>query len=1027
MKKVVGFFYIFIFSLLFVFGQEDSAKIYETFTWDAVSSAKKYEVIIEKEDGENWLPYYSTIIKECSFEYALEPASYRICVVSINALGRKSKQNSWLKFRIIDDKVPYLYNNHYENNVRWNSPVLYINNTNLAVPENEIFIHPEEGMAENTLYLKGKNIFYEGTEFNLIPIEKSLFNGKDYPEITEGRRTVPLTIIQRNNKKDFVVVSYNPQKLSSGYYKVEAKNPGGYTSAISILVLVNEKLRISPVEMTIDPDYKVPVAKINKTENNLEINLNGKGITKETDFYLEPVSSDLTYPYESKTERQLVPLTVESRSSQNESSAKLSLKPEDEKLIKSGFYNVVAKSPDGQKESFPILIEPDFDGEHSSSVDKISSKLDKKNQTLELEINGSNLADDAKYTLISQYYDNIQGNVSLELEPEISKNNTKATQKISLHDLPIGKYVLMVESSDDLYPVYLEIDNQYNGKIIDVENKDSVQWLKTEDTKPEKTVPVVTKPENVETDEKTGNPESEEVIEDEETVYAEALSKELVIKPLNYLTNEIQPFFFPKLHVSAGINPIDMSGVTVEAGIDIFNINWFAFDFALRFDQGSFDDDYYSIGYKPYLEISGEITGNLIWDLNYFKPYIGLGFGCSAGSLINNEDFPVDVYSSLKLGFIGFDFLEFRYSLEFHDLFGRKIHAVPLFSMGAVFKVRKPHFENTIPLKSIVITKNGEVSAFDYGENIEGLQILSFSEGVEKISGFMKSDNLESVYLSSSIKEIYDNTFRTCKKLELVQIPYDSQLNRIGAAAFANDTLIKSITIPAGVTEIGDNAFANWTKGQKIVLNWPSTDTTQRNLKGLETTSATIEFADGVLYKNQNFNVLEDPEKWKMFGVTPDFDLFASGNTYTRGLKFKFPSSINYKEELNAPIDPENNLTALLENANAIEFKCKNLKTELPLNNRNYIIVIRTEKNELYSMPFVSYGTIGENIIDRKNYFSFGSFTKMNTGATIYYSGRDKIKSVYIYPDFSKNKTSENNEKVESQIVIYDIYIFKNK
>ena len=97
-------------------------------------------------------------------------------------------------------------------------------------------------------------------------------------------------------------------------------------------------------------------------------------------------------------------------------------------------------------------------------------------------------------------------------------------------------------------------------------------------------------------------------------------------------------------------------GIT-KPGSDIFNINWFAFDFALRFDQGSFDDDYYSIGYKPYLEISGEITGNLIWDLNYFKPYIGLGFGCSAGSLIKNEDFPVDVYSSLKLGFIGFDFL----------------------------------------------------------------------------------------------------------------------------------------------------------------------------------------------------------------------------------------------------------------------------------------------------------------------------------------------------------------------------------
>jgi len=72
---------------------------------------------------------------------------------------------------------------------------------------------------------------------------------------------------------------------------------------------------------------------------------------------------------------------------------------------------------------------------------------------------------------------------------------------------------------------------------------------------------------------------------------------------------------------------------------------------------------------------------------------------------------------------------------------------------------------------------------------------------------------------SHPVSALLDNAFWNWDKLEQVSLP--TSLTKIGASAFANDTLIKELTIPEGVTEIDLYAFQACLSLTKIFL--PST------------------------------------------------------------------------------------------------------------------------------------------------------------------------------------------------------------
>lgn len=68
------------------------------------------------------------------------------------------------------------------------------------------------------------------------------------------------------------------------------------------------------------------------------------------------------------------------------------------------------------------------------------------------------------------------------------------------------------------------------------------------------------------------------------------------------------------------------------------------------------------------------------------------------------------------------------------------------------------------------------------------------------------------------ITEICDGVFYSCKKLEKVEIPENSQLREIGIGSFSLSG-IKQIKIPKNVTQICYRAFANCYDLQRIEFN----------------------------------------------------------------------------------------------------------------------------------------------------------------------------------------------------------------
>jgi hypothetical protein len=76
---------------------------------------------------------------------------------------------------------------------------------------------------------------------------------------------------------------------------------------------------------------------------------------------------------------------------------------------------------------------------------------------------------------------------------------------------------------------------------------------------------------------------------------------------------------------------------------------------------------------------------------------------------------------------------------------------------------------------------------------------------------------LKSITIPASITEIGDNCFKNCESLESVVFEPGSRLERIEKYAFWGNGL-KSIVIPASITEIGDNCFKDCKSLESVVF-----------------------------------------------------------------------------------------------------------------------------------------------------------------------------------------------------------------
>lgn len=977
MKKVAVFFYLLFISLFILHAQTDTAKIYETFFWEPVSSAKKYEVIIERQKDDSWEPYHSSVVKECSFEYLFEPDIYRIGIVSVNALGRKSKEISWLKFKVLDEKVPYLYALNLNN--LWNSPVLYIKN-NLELPDpNDVYIVNEPSMPENSFCLKGKNIFYEDTSFTLIPIEKSLFNGKDFPDTKPGRKSVTLEIIQRNSKNNTVNLSYQSKLLKSGYYKLEVKNPGGYTAELSILVLTKESLAIKPLETEYNEKYEVNTLE-RKKDVPLEINLKGEGFSDETKFYLEPSEGKISYPLEEIIEKERVELVIkENINSEDSEDNGVLLTQSETALLKTGHYNIVAENPDGQKQSIPVLIEAAEDDKNKPdfSVDKVSVKLNASKGEVDLSFTGKNLDEDFNYVLVSQYFENIENNEKIKIKPTITKNGKLAKSTLPLNHLPVGKYVLLIESNDDLQLVCFEIDQSFNSKLFYNTPEQIDSWIKPspkntiiakenvlekanvenntkEDTLEEKLVDSTEEePISVENQIETAN----KIDNDNNSEIGINWDKSFIVTDHQYILTLLPDYYFNTMLFSLDFNSESISRFGGNIGYNLeynlVDLPWFDTGAFLRFNPEIVG----GVSFNPVVSAGAFLDFRL--PFFYLSPSVGFagGYsfldGLSKGSLLKN-----DLFATARLGVTLFDCIDFKYSLELHNI-NSLMYFRDDFSLGFKFKIKPKKYLSELGLRDVLITRPGVLDGKDYENDIAFFNKIVTTDGITELSN-LSSKNLKSISISSSVRKINDRAFANCMNLENIEIrPYISALEEIGEEAFANCNKIRSINIPESVRRIGKNAFDGWNPGQTINLGWIKEDAGERDLSGLENTMATILDKNGNDYfTGETPNILMGGYNWKhrfTNGMTDSFfedEYLYENGQFTHYLKALMDVDKTYSYRTAwKDVQLSSEMLEGIRNSDGIEFTFRNTKYSEKDKNI-FVVLLVTSFDGVFVYPF---------------------------------------------------------------------------
>ncbi len=1007
---------VFLFSLLAaLFSQENNAaKIYETFTWNPVSNAKKYEVIIEKQDGADWEPYYSTIQKETTLEYLLEPATYRIGIVSINAVGRKSTQTNWVKFIILDEQIPYLFSNYYEKNSNWNAPVLYIpSNPTDKIPEGK-YIRTGADMPENSLYIKGKNIFFETTEFALVPIARGPASAKQYNTYNLNRTEVPLSIVNRARNQNYVIATYNPALLQSGYYKLEARN-SGHKASYAILVLADGDLFFEPLELTYDYNYKVDTVTFNG-EEKLIISAAGKGFTPDTDFYLEPVDRTPVYAFAAQNRPEKTEIEVENKVSIPDSDKikiELSIPGEE---VRAGYYNVVADNQNGQKQQFPILIKSNYNGNGQSKVKSVSTKYNRFTNTVDITVKGENLSADDKVKLVSQYLPDLGTSKTVGENAEVKSNSSKQLSiSVPLNEIPIGKYGVFVETDDGVISSFIEIDEHYKAKALKDTPEQAEEWILHAPAKEEKKDLPAEEPKSdtVEVADTTeGSATSTEGENGDRPVPSEEPEEEFIEPKIEVTSQKVKTKRFVAPIASTLNSYIGFSTTYVEYGgktdfmlkfeLPILQTNWFFMDVGTTLSTNN------KLETVSGPTIAVNLNGNFTIPGEYVNPFIGFDFGYSLYDYKTSDWDRKDFTASLVAGVVVLDFLDFKYALELHDVFSNEYFFKDAVYIGMRFHLRDYTFTRTILSQDVLMSEAEVIDGSRIEMTLDKTSSLSFGDDVLVIKNLAKKANLKTVKLSSNVEEIGENAFRSCFELEDISLEGCNQLKKIGKAAFANCIKIQELFIPESVTVIEADAFANWTNGQIITLDWPRDDPTPRNLDGLKTTKASVYYLDGYAFENtKQTNPFMLARNWKgtIVKMTEASEVTKDG--FLKTLHLNATANKVYKSDLRwANVESSGLLVEEVKRNDVITITGKAAKKS---GTKKFIFLVGTKDGGYFAASFSlnskKYKTTKIAVKDLKP-TSYSKKKKLD---------RNDIKTVMIIPDWNdcKDKSQIDADFIE--------------
>ena len=406
--------------------------------------------------------------------------------------------------------------------------------------------------------------------------------------------------------------------------------------------------------------------------------------------------------------------------------------------------------------------------------------------------------------------------------------------------------------------------------------------------------------------------------------------------------------------------------------LDLINNGWFGWSAGLEYNPSSYEYEEI-VGtlavYNPFGNIEGhpdlgfETALRFILPLNLFNPYIG---GYAGYKIVNSRtgmaldnmfaamkrDFfgVSDFYVGLQGGITFIEILDFKYNFEFHNIKNPEYDSFTrsTFGIGMRIPIRRKVFKRKTVSQGAIITKNGDVVASSY-DNLAGLTFLEFDEGVTSINGFENYNQLEKIKLSPSIKAIGPGAFRNCLNLQEVEFAEDtvSRLSVISVEAFANDSLIKTITIPSSVVMIEEGAFDGWTAGQAIILSWKAGDTTPRELPGLRDIAARIYYTDGnAVTKIDYRNPFEDSHNWNSFNkVRYSNDSVLYNGSYRNSIHLN--GYYSAYDENSASKLTNRTLADLVKNASKMSFKVFG-------DGKKYMLYIRTSNFGYFGYEFTT-------------------------------------------------------------------------
>lgn len=160
---------------------------------------------------------------------------------------------------------------------------------------------------------------------------------------------------------------------------------------------------------------------------------------------------------------------------------------------------------------------------------------------------------------------------------------------------------------------------------------------------------------------------------------------------------------------------------------------------------------------------------------------------------------------------------------------------------------------------------------------------ITLPQGLEYLGGWaFDSSGIESITVPDSVTIIGDGCFAGCKNLTSVTLP--NNIGRINAGMFENCTSLKNFNIPASVTLIGFNAFANTgltsiNIPEKVKEIWDNAFAGCKNLTEIS-----------VAFNNQNF-YSEDGVLYEKFMTLYTLRVYPAGKTDE---SYTFPGEVKY-------------------------------------------------------------------------------------------------------------------------------------